>query len=121
MRRRNWSWTIAWSSLLVVGISIGVFGVFAAVVPTSDDEALMRADGVASLGVAVFGVMITVFAFRSRQRWAWFALWFYPAFWLAHLIGRLPPGKDHIHQIVLLLLSLAGLLLAVREFFPRSP
>src|SRR5215216_3234692 len=30
-----------------------------------------------------------------------------------------PPYKDHIHQVVFIVLSLAGLLLPVREFFPR--
>jgi hypothetical protein len=31
----------------------------------------------------------------------------------------LPPGKEHVHQIVFIVLSLVGLLLPVREFFPR--
>jgi hypothetical protein len=73
-----------------------------------------------AIGVGLFGVVITVCALRSRERWAWYTLWFYPALWLAHLIGRLPPGNDHIHQVVFLVLSLAGLLLPIREFFPRS-
>jgi hypothetical protein len=47
--------------------------------------------------------------------------WFYPVFWLVHLIGQLPPGKDHIHQVVFIVLSLAGLLLPVREFFRPGP
>jgi hypothetical protein len=38
-------------------------------------------------------------------------------FWVAHLVGQLPPGKDHIHQVVFIVLSLAGLLVPVREFF----
>jgi hypothetical protein len=36
-----------------------------------------------------------------------------------HLVGGLPPGTEHVHQIVFIVLSLAGLLLPVREFFPR--
>jgi hypothetical protein len=32
----------------------------------------------------------------------------------------LPPGQDHIHQIVFIILSLVGLLVPVREFFPRG-
>jgi len=39
-------------------------------------------------------------------------------FWAAHLFGNLPPGTDHIHQIVFIVLSLIGLLLPVRVFFP---
>lgn len=105
--------------LAIVGVSILAFGVITATVPISDDERLMRANGVASIGMGLFGVLISLVPFRRRERWAWFALWFYPAFWAAHLVGRLPPGKDHVHQVVFIVLSLAGLLLPVREFFSR--
>jgi hypothetical protein len=79
----------------------------------------MRAIGVASIGMGMFGLLITTIAYRRRERWAWFALWYYPVFWTAHLVGGLPPGKDHVHQVVFIVLSLAGLLLPVREFFPQ--
>jgi len=52
--------------------------VVAATLPISANELLARTDGVASIGVGLFGVVITVFAFRSRARWAWYALWFLP-------------------------------------------
>ena len=70
---------------------------------------------------AKFGcrILFTTIAYRRRERWAWFALWYYPVFWTAHLVGGLPPGKDHVHQVVFIVVSLAGLLLPVREFFPR--
>ena len=42
----------------------------------------------------MFGLLITTIAYRRRERWAWFALWYYPAFWTAHLLGGLPPGKE---------------------------
>jgi hypothetical protein len=93
VRSRGWHWTVAWSALLIVGIAIAVFGLVAVAVPVSDNEPLTRADGLASIGVGLFGVLITLFGFRSRQRWAWYALWFYPVFWLAHLVGQLPPGR----------------------------
>ena len=67
----------------------------------------------------LFGLLITTIAYRRRERWAWFASWYYPVFWTVHLVGGLPPGKEHVHQIVFIVLSLAGLLLPVREFFPR--
>ena len=88
-------------------------------VPTSNDPPYLRAIGVASIGMGMFGLLITTIAYRRRERWAWFALWYYPVFWTAHLVGGLPPGKEHVHQIVFIALSLAGLLLPVREFFPR--
>lgn len=67
-------------------------------------------------GLGLFGGSVALFPFRRRERWAWWAFWFYPVFWLTHLIGQLPPGKDHIHQVVFPVLSLVGLLFPVCEF-----
>jgi uncharacterized membrane protein HdeD (DUF308 family) len=108
-----------WISLAIIGLAILVFGLIATVVPTSSDPPYMRAIGVASIGMGMFGLLITTIAYRRRERWAWFALWYYPVFWTAHLVGGLPPGKEHVHQVVFIALSLAGLLLPVREFFGR--
>jgi uncharacterized membrane protein HdeD (DUF308 family) len=108
-----------WISLAIIGIAILVFGLIATVVPTSSDPTCLRAIGVASIGMGIFGLLITTIAYRRRERWAWFALWYYPVFWTVHLVGGLPPGKELVHQIVFIVLSLAGLLPPVREFFPR--
>ena len=112
---------ISWISLAIIGFAILVFGLIVTVMPTttSSDSLYLRAIGVASLGMGLFGLLITTIAYRRRERWAWFALWYYPLFWTAHLVGGLPPGKDHVHQVMFIVLSLAGLLLPVREFFPR--
>src|SRR5215217_5967632 len=111
---------ISWISLGIIGVAILVFGLITTVVPASSGPPYMRAIGVASIGMGLFGLLITLITYRRRERWAWFALWYYPLFWTAHLVGGLPPGKDHVHQIVFIVLSLLGLLLPVREFFPRS-
>ncbi|TDK85267.1 hypothetical protein EUA03_22950 [Mycolicibacterium mucogenicum] len=103
--------TIAWICLALVGGATLAFGVITTVVPIGPNEPLMRANGLASTGMGLFGLLITATAFRRRERWAWWALWFYPVFWTAHLVGRLPPGNDHIHQVVLIALSITGLLL----------
>lgn len=110
---------IAWISLAIIGVAILVFGLIVTTVPTASGPPYLRAIGVASIGMGLFGLLITTIAYRRRERWAWFALWYYPVFWTAHLVGGLPPGKEHVHQIVFIVLSLAGLLLPVREFFPR--
>ena len=110
---------ISWISLAIIGLAILVFGLVATTVPASSDPLSLRAIGVASIGMGMFGFLITTIAYRRRERWAWFALWYYPVFWTAHLVGGLPPGEEHVHQIVFIVLSLAGLLLPVREFFPR--
>lgn len=111
---------LGWICLVVVGLGILVFGLVAAVAPVSGNQPLMRADGLASIGVGLFGIMITLVPFRRQERWVWFTLWFYPVFWAVHLIARLPPANDHIHQVVFIALSLAGLLLPIRQFFSSS-
>ena len=111
---------VSWIALLLSGLAILAYGLVVIVLPTPDAQ-YFRAIGVASVGMGLFGVMITLTAFRRRERWAFFSLWYYPAFWLAHLVGNLPPGRDHIHQVVFIGLSLLGLLLPVGDFFyPRQ-
>jgi hypothetical protein len=109
----------AWISLAIIGVAILLFGLVSALMPASGGPQYLRAIGVASIGMGLFGVLITTIAYRRRERWAWFVLWYYPLFWTWHLLGGLPPGKDHVHQVVFIVLSLAGLLLPVREFFGR--
>ena len=111
---------IAWVSLAITGVAIVVFGLIVTLWPGSSNPSFLRAIGVASIGMGLFGVMITVIAYRRAERWAWLTLWYYPVFWLAHFLGGLPPGQDHIHQIVFIVLSLVGLLLPMSAFFPRS-
>ncbi len=111
---------IAWVSLEITGVANFVFGLIVTVWPGSSNPSFLQSIGVASIGMGLFGVMITAIPYKRRERWAWFTLWYYPVFWIAHLLGGLPPGQDHVHQIVLIILSLVGLLIPVREFFPRE-
>jgi len=118
-KRASTLFKTGWISLAIIGVAILVFGLITTAIPASSAPPYMRAIGVASIGMGLFGLLITTIAYRRRERWAWFALWYYPLFWTAHLVGGLPPGKEHIHQIVFIVVSVAGLLLPVREFFPR--
>jgi hypothetical protein len=114
---------ISWISLLATGIGILGFGIIVTIYPQiagPTEEGLLRAIGVATTGMGIFGVMITLKAYRRKEKWAWFTLWYYPIFWTIHLVGGLPPGNDHIHQIVFIVISLLGLLLPVRQFFSRN-
>jgi hypothetical protein len=120
MQRESVRFKIAWLSLTGIGVAIVVFGLIVTLWPGSSDALFLRAIGVASIGMGLFGVMITVIPYRRREQWAWFTLWYYPLFWLAHFLGGLPPGQDHIHQIVFILLSLVSLLLSISDFFPRK-
>jgi uncharacterized membrane protein HdeD (DUF308 family) len=112
----------SWITLLVTGIGILGFGIIVAIYPqyaSPNQERLVQTIGVATTGMGIFGIMITLNSFRRKERWAWFTLWYYPIFWIIHFVGRLPPGNDHIHQVIFIILSLLGLLLPVRQFFPR--
>ena len=111
---------IAWILLAIVGVSILAFGLIVTVSPGSSDPLFLRAIGVASIGMGLFGLLITLLPYRRREPWAWFALWYYPIFWAAHLFGGLPPGQDHIHQIVFIIFSLIGLLISAKEFFAQQ-
>jgi len=113
----NARFKFAWISLALIGIAIFVFGLIVTVWPGPSDTLFLRTIGVASVGMGLFGVMITLIPYRRRERWAWFTLWYYPLFWLAHFVGGLPPGQDHIHQIVFIVLALVSLLLSWSEFF----
>ena len=118
-RHESLRFRVSWIALLITGLATLVFGLIVMVVRTSDEQYL-RAIGAASVGMGFFGAMITVTAFRRRERWAFFSLWYYPIFWTVHLVGDLPPGRDHIHQVLFIVLSLLGLLLPLSEFFPRG-
>jgi hypothetical protein len=101
---------IAWILLAIIGVAIFAFGLLVTVWPGSSDALYLRAIGVAATGMGLFGALITVIPYRRRERWAWFSLWYYPLFWLAHLLGGLPPGpgpypSDRIHRALALQLA----------------
>jgi uncharacterized membrane protein HdeD (DUF308 family) len=118
MKSESTLFKITWILLAITGVAILLFGLIVTVWPGAENPLFLRAIGVASMGMGLFGVMITVIPYRRHERWAWFTLWYYPVFWMAHLFGNLPPGQDHIHQIVFIMLSVASLLLSMRVFFP---
>jgi hypothetical protein len=110
---------IGWLCLVIVSAGILVFGLVIALAPMGAGEPIYRADGLASIGLGLFGGAIALTSYRRRELWAWVVLWFYPVFWAVHLFAGLPPGKDHVHQVVFIALSLIGLLLPVRRFFGK--
>ncbi|RKN82054.1 hypothetical protein D7M11_18415 [Paenibacillus ginsengarvi] len=115
---------MSWIFLLITGIGILIFGILVSVYPQtagSYDLGLVRALGIATTGMGLFGTMITLLSYRRKERWAWFILWYYPIFWTLHLVGGLPPENDHIHQVVFIVISLLGLIIPFRQFFPRKP
>lgn len=81
--------------------------------------------GLSDLGVAFFVVIISLFAYRSGQKWAWYSFWFVPLFFLGFvfLSVSLPnESKSSLIPplIIFIVLSIVGLLLPFRKFFPKK-
>ena len=97
--RADLAMRVGWICQALVIAAILAFGIVVVLLPVEGDGLLLRADGLALIGVGLFGGLIAIIPFRRRERWAWWALWFYPLFWTFHLVGGLPPGKDHLHLL----------------------
>jgi len=81
--------------------------------------------GLSDLGFAFFLIVISLTAYRQGQKWAWYAFWFVPAYFLAWiaLSFTLPPASQSSllpPLIVIVVLSLTGLSLPFRKFFPSK-
>lgn len=78
-----------------------------------------RTTGLAFLGFGVMVIVVAVAPYRRGQRWAWFTLWVVPVFMIGLLLHELE--GDYVHMpAMLLVLSLAGLALPYRVFFPKQ-
>lgn len=122
-KEQNMLLRISWMFLLFTGVGILSFGILVAAYPPIAgpyDLGMLRALGIATTGMGFFGTVITVMSYKRKEKWAWFILWYYPIFWTLHLVGGLPPGNDHIHQVVFIVISLLGLILPFGQFFPRK-
>lgn len=81
--------------------------------------------GLSDLGFAFFLIVISLTAYRLGQKWAWYAFWFVPIYFLFWIIlsSTLPgSAKSSLTPplIMMIILSLAGLLLPFRKFFPKK-
>ena len=107
---RRYTWTVfAFFSLLTF-----LFGAF----PGSwFEEGVDRNDALLlssfAAGMAVFGLAVTLTAFRRGERWAWLAFWFWPVFFVLHGIAFF------VVDFVFAALSIAALLLTRPAAAPR--
>jgi len=81
--------------------------------------------GLSDIGVAFFLIIVSIFAYRTGQKWAWYSLWFVPLFFIGWLFLILPlPEKAQSSMFVPLMLfivlSVLGLLLPFKKFFPKN-
>jgi hypothetical protein len=80
-----------------------------------------RSGGISDIGFAFFLTVISVTAYRRGDKWAWYAFWFVPAFFLGYtgLSLTLESSSSTLPPLmVFIILSLVGLLLPFRKFFP---
>ncbi len=74
-------------------------------------------------GFYVFGIAIFLKPYRKGEKWAWYVSWYFPALFIAFIANELV--IVHSNQVLLaiipfLIISLLGLLLPYRKFFPRK-
>jgi hypothetical protein len=84
-----------------------------------------RFGGLSDVAWAVLLIVISATKYRQGEKWAWYALWFLPILFLGSagiVVSLGPPSTDILPFITLFgLLSLLGLLLPYRKFFPKEP
>ncbi len=83
-----------------------------------------RAGGWSDMGFAFYVIVISATAYRKGEKWAWYILWSVPAFLLGHAAITMSFGPSIAHLLpflaVFTTLSLLGLLLPIRRFFPKE-
>ncbi len=82
-----------------------------------------RGGGWSDMGFGFFVLVISATGYRRGERWAWNILWSVPVFFLGHAAITLNFGQSTSSLIpflaVFVVLSLLGLLLPLRKFFPK--
>ena len=82
-----------------------------------------RGGGWSDMGFGFFVIVISATLYRKGDRWAWYILWSVPVFFLGHVAIALNFGQSTSSLIpfltVFVILSLLGMLLPVRKFFPK--
>ena len=81
----------------------------------STGYSIMGAWGISWVGFEILALVIILVPFRRGERWAWWTLWLLPGLWLC--LWVLAP--EIIGLLVLVLVSVTGLLLSRRSFFPK--
>ena len=81
----------------------------------------LRSGGLFFFGFGLLSTAISVTAYRRREKWAWYTLWILPAYFLGStaLVFSIGPTLFELVALMLfVILSLLGLLLPYRKFFP---
>lgn len=80
-------------------------------------------DGISGVGLAIFGMIVSLTSFRRGEKWAWYVSWSMPIGILAAQINAYQlTGSTMviILAVVFVIVSLAALFLPYRQFFPKK-
>lgn len=83
-----------------------------------------RGGGLSDLGFAFFLIVVSLTAFRRKEKWAWYAFWFVPVYFISWIgLSLSLPSKSSSSLIpplmIFVVLSLGGLLLPLKRFFSK--
>lgn len=95
------------------GSALGPFSTLA-------EELRARFFGLALIGLTVFGLAIILNSYRKGERWAWYTLWYYPILFASIFANYSSDAYWAANSSLFLVLSLIGLLLSYRKFFPKT-
>ncbi len=111
--------------ILAVDVAVGIVSALTTTLPPlswfsdplfTTEYSVMGAWGISWVGFEILALVIILIPFRRRERWAWWTLWLLPGLWLCLFL--LDPNL--IGLLLLALISLAGLILSFRRFFPGA-
>lgn len=119
----------AWIPLVLINLLIfvivgsgeeGPFGegsLLHAFLATNPTETMIEARlrGTLLLGMIMFGLAVILVPFRRGERWAWYVLWYYPLFFILHIVAF----GTFIPDAILAVICTACLLAPLRVFFPQ--
>jgi len=81
-------------------------------------------DGISGVGLAVFGMVVSMTSYRKGEKWAWYVSWSMPIGILAAQLNVCAlTGSIMVIYLAaaFTLVSVLALLLPYRQFFPRKP
>lgn len=81
----------------------------------------VKSNLITSLGVGLFSLTILKFAFKRKERSAWFIMWLLPASMIEDILYGISKRSGFEYFFGgLVTLAVLGLLIAFRAFFPRE-
>lgn len=81
---------------------------------------LFHGIGLFALGLGIFTISVSYEPYRKGERWSWYIIWYLPiVMFLSTIANYVDGGQSWPLDLILLIVSLAGLLLPYRKFFHK--